>query len=323
VDRVEPNDPDVARTLPRRVLEVVRRERLWAPGDRVAVGVSGGLDSTVLIEVLARTVGAHGGRLEVVSVDHGLRAASAAEVVGVGRHAQALGLPFRAVTLDIAPGPDLASRCREARRAALAAGGGDRIATGHHQDDQAETVLHHLLRGAGLDGLQGMRIANGRWVRPLLTTPREMLRMFAHLEALQWVEDPSNAASLRGRMRALMPALDALHGGAGPALARSAGLLAQDAAFVDEQADAAWRRCAVHGGLDLARLRGEPPALQARALRRLILVHLSMVRADHIGAALRWIHRPQGRLGLPGGWGLVVRDGLLWVASAAQGRGDG
>ncbi len=304
---------EATRALSRRVLEAVRRERLWAPGDVVTVAVSGGLDSVVLLDVLASTAAAHGARLRVVSIDHGLRPEAPDEVRRVGALAAARDLPFRGVRLDVPRGADLAARLRRARRAALLADGADRIATAHHRDDQAETVLHHLLRGGGLDGLRGMRWRDGAWVRPLLGEPRDALRAYAEAGALTWTEDPSNPGSLRGRMRAVMPALDALHGGAAGALARSARLLARDAALIDHLADEAWRRCAVAGGLDAAGVRREPPALQARLLRRLLADGPGVLRADHIEAALRWLPRPQGRLGLPAGRGLVVRDGLLRV----------
>jgi tRNA(Ile)-lysidine synthase len=158
-----------------------------------------------------------------------------------------------------------------------------------------------------------MRWRDGLWVRPLLGEPRAALRAHAGAAGLAWIEAPSNPTSLRGRIRALMPALDTLHGGAGAALARTARLLAQDAALIDELADAAWRRCALAGGLDLRGLRAEPPALQARLLRRLLADVPGVVRADHVEAALRWIPLPQGRLGMPAGYGLFARDGLLRV----------
>jgi tRNA(Ile)-lysidine synthase len=303
--------------IARRVLAHIRSAALWAPGDAVLVAVSGGLDSVVLLDLLHRTRGGHGGVLSVASCDHGLRPGAAEEVQLVGRLAAERGLPFHALALDIPPGPDLAARARQARAAALRALGGDRVATGHHRDDQAETVLHHLLRGAGLDGLQGMRALAPPFCRPLLREPRSALRAHAEAAGLGWVEDPSNPGSLRGRMRALMPQLDALHGGAGAALARSAGLLARDAALVDALADAAWTRCAVAGGLDLGALRREHPALQARLLRRLLQPVGPRVSAAHIEQALRWIHRPQGRLGLPRGAALVARDGLLLLVPPA------
>ena len=300
--------------LERRVLAHIRREGLWAPGQTVLVAVSGGLDSVVLLDVLARTAGGHGGRLRVASCDHGLRPEAADEVAGVGALAAALGLPFTPLRLEIVAGPDLSSRARDARREALARLGADRVATGHHRDDQAETVLHHLLRGAVLDGLQGMRALAPPFCRPMLAEGRAALEAHARRHGLGWVEDPSNPGSLRGRMRALMPSLDALHGGAGAALARSAGLLARDAALLDALAGAAWTRVSVADGLSLSALRREPDALQARLLRRLLAPIGRRIRAAHVHDALRWIDRPQGSLDLPDGFTLVARDGLLVLA---------
>lgn len=123
-----------ARTLPARALEAVRRQGLWQPGDRVLVAVSGGLDSTVLLELLWRTQEGHGGRLEVMSLDHGLRPEASQEVATVARHCAMLGVPFHTRRLMIPPGGDLARRARAARQAALLSMGADRIATAHHQD---------------------------------------------------------------------------------------------------------------------------------------------------------------------------------------------
>lgn len=308
MDAAPPASPS---RLERRVLSHIRTAGLWAPGQSVLVAVSGGLDSVVLLDILHRTRGAHGGRLLVASCDHGLRPESASEVTAVRALAAERGVPFTRLALHVPPGPDLAARARDARSAALIGLGTDRVATGHHRDDQAETILHHLLRGAGLDGLQGMQPLAAPLCRPLLQEPRSALREHALVAGLSWVEDPSNASSLRGRIRRLMPELDSLHGGAGAALARSAGLLARDASLLDELTDAAWGRVSLAGGLSLTALRREHPALQARLLRRWLVPSGLRLRAEHIRQALRWIGRPQGRLGLPAGASLVARDGLL------------
>ena len=152
-----------ARTLPLRVLESIRRHRLWEPGDRVLLAVSGGVDSMVLLHVVHQMRDAHGGALSVASIDHGLRPESAFEVEQVGRATAALGLPFQPFTLNLEAGSNLQARARDARQAALVSLGTDRIATGHHLDDQAETVLFHLLRGSGARGLQGMQACRAPW----------------------------------------------------------------------------------------------------------------------------------------------------------------
>jgi tRNA(Ile)-lysidine synthase len=301
-----------ARTLPLRVLEVIKRERLWAPGDAVTVCVSGGLDSTVLLEILVALEDAHKGVLSVVSFDHGLRPAATHEVAVVGRVARAHGLEFRAVRLDLEPGPNLHERARAARRRAL--GDARIVALGHHEDDQAETVLGNLLRGAGTTGLGGMLVRDGPWVRPLLFERRDVLEAWARTRGLSWVEDPSNADSRRGRMRALWPALDELQGDARAAFARAARLLARDDAYLSTVADAAWERWAQGGGLAFAAVRNEPPAIALRLLRR--LADDVPATAAQLEAVLGWEPKDGGALPLAGGAALVHEGGLLRVRRA-------
>lgn len=299
------------RTTQRRVLDAVQRLRLWQPGDSVCLAVSGGVDSMVLMHVMHRTQGAHGARLSVVSIDHGLRTESAQEVNMVGAAAAALDLPFHAVRLNIGPGPNLAERAREARQNALRARGTDWIATGHHQDDQAETVLFHLLRGSGMRGLMGMRAKSDPWVRPLLFEPRAALQQWAEANGVAWSEDPSNPGSQRGTLRALMPRLDRVHGGASRALARSARLLAREDAWVEALVADEWAELCNASGLDRAALALRHPALQLRLLRR--LVASTRVRAEPLESVVSGALMQGGQLDLGGGLTLVCAGGRLRV----------
>ena len=299
------------RTTQRRVLDAVQRLRLWQPGDSVCLAVSGGVDSMVLMHVMHRTQGAHGARLSVVSIDHGLRTESAQEVDMVGAAAAALDLPFHAVRLNIGPGPNLAERAREARQNALRARGTDWIATGHHQDDQAETVLFHLLRGSGMRGLMGMRAKSDPWVRPLLFEPRAALQQWAEANGVAWSEDPSNPGSQRGTLRALMPRLDRVHGGASRALARSARLLAREDAWVEALVADEWAELCNASGLDRAALALRHPALQLRLLRR--LVASTRVRAEPLESVVSGALMQGGQLDLGGGLTLVCAAGRLRV----------
>ncbi|MCK6505125.1 tRNA lysidine(34) synthetase TilS [Myxococcota bacterium] len=308
-----------ARTLPARLLEAVRRQELWRPGDRVLVAVSGGLDSTVLLELLWRTQEGHGARLEGMSLDHGLRPEASQEVATVAQHCARLDVPFHTARLHLSPGGDLARRARQARQAALLAVGADRIATAHHQDDQAETVLQRLVSGSGGAGLAAMQPLSPPWCRPLLAEPRTVLRAWAEAEGLSWVEDPSNPDSERGRLRALLDGLGDLREGAVAGLARSAGLLAREDALLEELLEGAWPALVEAGGLRIAGLRALHPALQARAVRRLCLAAGVVPRADAVERLLRAAQaggpdrgRPW-RLELGQGWCLRVDEGRLGV----------
>ncbi len=314
-----------ARTLPMRVMEWIQRHQLWAPGQRVLLAVSGGLDSTVMLDVLAELDGV-GARLEVASVDHGLRPEAVGEVAQVGRAAARLGLPFHPLSLRLAPGPNLAARARDARRAALLGVGADRICTAHHEDDQAETVLQRLLCGAGAGGLRGMAPLDGPWCRPLLGEPRSVLAAHAELRGLRWVEDPSNAGSQRGRLRALLPALAEIHGGGTAAIARSARLLAREDALLTELAAAAHAAAARPGpALDRAVFSAQHPALRLRMLRRLCGAGAGgpVPRADQLEALATRPLTTGAVHGLPGGAVIrVERDQLVWAAAPADPAGS-
>lgn len=298
-----------SRTLKSRVLEHIRVQRLWEPGQSIVIGVSGGVDSMALMHLLHRTQGAHGGVLVVMSIDHGLRPESADEVDFVARQCRQLGLDFESRVLEIEAGSNLAERARMARREALEAVGTDRIATAHHQDDQAETVLYHLLRGSGMQGLKGMAAQSERWVRPLLREPKAILQAWATAEAIPWKDDPSNPTSQRGALREVLPLLDVIHGGTSGALARSARLLAREDALLSTLAEEAWLRVESGGGLHRKRLSGEPEAIQLRLLRRLIGER--SLRADPLEHVVAGALMYTGQLDLGGGMRLKCEDGIL------------
>lgn len=226
----------------------------------VALAVSGGADSTALM-VLAGEAGLTG---TVIHVDHGLRPGSSAEAALVERAAQALGFSFRSEQVVVERGPDLEARARRARYAVLPAG----VLTGHTMDDQAETVLLNLLRGAALDGLAGMRTPLGgepvRVRRPLLGLRRAETAELCRRRGLDPVADPSNQDRRfrRNRVRAeLVPLVSQVaERDIVPVLARQAALLGEDADLLDQMA----------AGLDptdVAALRAAPPPLARRSLR--------------------------------------------------------
>jgi len=230
------------------------RERCELPpaGTVVDLAVSGGADSLALL-VLAADAGC---RATAIHVDHGLRPGSAAEGAVVSAAADRFGVAFRQVRIEVEPGPNLEARARAARYGALPAD----VLTGHTADDQAETVLLNLLRGAGLDGLGGFH--PGR--RPLRRLRRrETAALCASLELVP-VQDPSNEDRRfrRNRVRReLLPLLDDIAArDVVPVLARQADLLRDEAAVLEALA-------AEIDPTDAAALAGAPPALARRAVR--------------------------------------------------------
>jgi tRNA(Ile)-lysidine synthase len=249
-DRADPADPadradPIAALLPRCTFP--------ASGTPVTCAVSGGADSLALLVLAVRA----GCAATAVHVDHGLRPGSAGEADVVSAAARAVGASFRSVSVDVAAGPNLEARARAARYAALPPD----VLTGHTADDQAETVLLNLLRGAGLDGLAGMRPER----RPLLALRRSETRALCGHLGLVPVDDPMNRdpAWRRSRVRhELLPLLeDIASRDVAALLARQASLLRGEADLLDELA----------GGLDptdATGLASAPAALARRAVRR-------------------------------------------------------
>jgi tRNA(Ile)-lysidine synthase len=189
------------------VRRTVRERALASSGDHVLVACSGGPDSTSLLHVLHRLRGELGITLCCASIDHGLRPESAAEVEQVAALAGALGVPFYSSRVSVpSQGASIQARARELRYGALreiaTAHSATRIAVGHTQDDQAETILGRLLRGAGIRGLGGIepRRADGV-IRPLIDCRRSEVRAYAVNRALPFVDDPSNHRPAFERVR--------------------------------------------------------------------------------------------------------------------------
>jgi tRNA(Ile)-lysidine synthase len=167
-------------------------------GKRVAVGLSGGIDSVVLLHVLHGLAPRFGYRLSAIHVNHGL-SPNADEWQRLCRvFCLELGLPFKTVKVKVKrQALGLEAAAREVRRAAVMKSSVDCVAFGHHLDDQAETVLFNLLRGAGLEGASGMpqvgKLGTKTLLRPLLGVPRSTIRAYAEAHDLRWIEDESNA----------------------------------------------------------------------------------------------------------------------------------
>jgi tRNA(Ile)-lysidine synthase len=257
----------------------------FEPSPHLAVGVSGGPDSMALAFLAQAWARARGGRVTLLTVDHGLRAEAAAEARWVKREWAARSIAQ--VTLKWRPkeaGPNLQARAREARYGLLEGWcrrhGVLHLLLAHHREDQAETLLLRLGRGSGLEGLAAMAPLVERpfcrWLRPLLGVSRQRLQATLLEAGLGWRDDPSNQDPFfaRVRMRALMPAL-AAEGLTAERLAATAARLGLARRALEHDL-ATLLAAAVKldplgfAWLDPASLRDAPRALQQRALAQLL-----------------------------------------------------
>jgi tRNA(Ile)-lysidine synthase len=197
--------------LEQSVLQAIQRCALLAPGDRVGVAVSGGADSVALLRLLARLRDDLGITLALVHFNHSLRGAeSDGDAEFVARLAQTHGLEFLTTREDVGVEAarqrrNLEDMARQLRYAffdrIVADRRATRIAVAHTADDQAETVLAHVIRGTGLTGLGGIHPVAGSVVRPLLATRREQLREYLRAIDQPWREDSTNRDTTRTRAR--------------------------------------------------------------------------------------------------------------------------
>lgn len=248
----------------------------------LVVGYSGGLDSTVLLHLLAADPQARHAGLRALHVHHGLQADADAWVAHCAACCAGLGVPLEIVhvAVDRSSGLGLEGAAREARHAAFAANlrAGEILALAHHRDDQAETFLLRALRGAGVDGLAAMRswraYAGGWLWRPLLEVARADLLAHARAHRLGWIDDPGNddPGFDRNVLRQhVLPVLQARWPHAAAALARSAALSAEASDLLqagDDDTLAAIRRAP--DLLDVPSLLALTTARRARVLRRWI-----------------------------------------------------
>ncbi len=215
----------------------------WHNAPGWCVALSGGLDSTVLLHLLAAMK--ERPALRAIHVHHGLQQVADAWPEHCQRLCDSLGVELLVRHVTVEEGASREQAARNARYAAFSEvlGDGEVLLTGQHREDQAETLLLRLLRGAGLRGLMAMperrRLGAGWLVRPLLDISRNELLVYAQARGFRWIEDPSNADARFDRnylRHQVFPALASRWPQAGRSLARAAGHLAEAGALLDELA---------------------------------------------------------------------------------------
>lgn len=324
-----------------RVTPIIRQQQLFQPGDTLIVAISGGADSTALLDLLVRLPGYHL-RLIAAHLNHCLRgAASDADQEFCCRLAAGYGIPCEVQRVDVsalaaAEGLNLEDAGRRARiaffdglRETYAAAA---VVLAHHADDQAETVLMRLLRGSGMTGLSGMTCRNARgYVRPLLELTRAEIEDYLRGRGLEWCEDASNRDTtyLRNRIRhELLPLLETYNPAIRAGLVSTAERIAGDEALLTELTETAFSSTYCREGdrivASIRQLRNLHPALQRRTLRQafnLVAGTLAGLSQRHISSICDLVisERPNSRLDLPH-FIIILRayDRLIWMRRDAH-----
>lgn len=279
----------------KKILNNCLENRLFAPGERVVVAVSGGADSVALLHVLFKLSGSLGITLLVAHVNHGLRPTEAKdEEKMVHDYARDLGLACYVTYVDVKGlarknGLSIEEAARNLRYAyfddLLKREQAAKICVGHHADDQAEEILLRLIRGAGRKGLSGMDlIREGTIVRPLLSVCRAEIVDYLQANSITWLNDSSNASIdfLRNRIRLeLLPYLQEYNPNIAENLRRTALLLKDEEKLLGEISATAYSKIvsvtpSKETGLsvifvDMMRLTKEPMAIQRRVVEKALI----------------------------------------------------
>jgi tRNA(Ile)-lysidine synthase len=289
------------------------------PRDRLVVGLSGGVDSVVLLDCLQRVARKLRLRVAALHVNHQLSANAARWAAFCRRLCRARRVPFESVKVSVRRGDSLEAAARSERYAAYARRDCEYVVLAHHRDDQVETLLLQLLRGAGVKGLAAMPLLRTEYrglrtekkaatskgrkrspqspvlgpgiLRPFLDVTRREILEYANWRKLEWVEDESNQDIYFHRnyiRREVLPAIARRFPAYRVTIARSARHLGEASELLDEVAAADMAGHAREGGLALAALRGRSPA-RARNLLRYFLASrgVAMPGAARLEEALR------------------------------------
>ncbi|HEX3031158.1 MAG TPA: tRNA lysidine(34) synthetase TilS [Bacillota bacterium] len=271
-----------------RIKQTIKKYNMFARGDRVVVAVSGGADSISLLHILSCLAPELGIELHAVHVNHMLRGEAAQQdALFTANTCRRLGVPCTVREVDVRSlAKDMNTSKQDAARVLRyrvlmeesSKFRADKIALGHHGDDQAETVLLHLLRGTGLDGLAGMLpLRDNCYVRPLLEVSRQEIEAYCQEQGLDYCTDATNLEPvyLRNSIRLqLIPLLQRQYNpGLVKGLCQLAGLAREDSDFLRQAADRAFSEMAEMGAgstvtIDLVSFATLHPAVRRRIIIR-------------------------------------------------------
>ncbi|MDI6689509.1 MAG: tRNA lysidine(34) synthetase TilS [Actinomycetota bacterium] len=312
---------DERHPLERKVLATIEKYDMLKSGDRVLVAVSGGPDSVALLYILTALCGELGLKLHVFHLNHMMRKESEEDALFVQKLAERLECPSTILSFDVPAymrkerlSPEEAAR--EVRYRSLEKVGreikANRIALGHHADDQVETFLMRLLRGSGQEGLRGMLPVRGEYIRPLIESTRDEIQEYCGEKGIEFRLDLSNldTSYLRNKVRhQLIPALERYNPNFKGVILKTMEILSEEQDLLDEIAEEKFNEVAVIEKdlvkLSCKRIQKLPLAIQRRVLRRgiqLVKGNLRGIEFKHLEGILGYVSGklPHLQMDLPG-----------------------
>lgn len=313
-------------------VQLAVKQALGQCNGKVLLGVSGGLDSMVLLDAAASVSAQTQTVLVVAHLDHALRAVSSQDAAFVAAACQQRGVTLHSqrIPVQLDQGESLEMAARRVRMQffldAAQQLGARWLLLGHHADDQAETVLWRLFRGVGSTGLSAMAspapfpIQGGpQIIRPLINITRDQIEQYSKHHGVAHIQDQSNQdiAMLRNRIRhQLLPLLKRDYDVNVTTLGVTARLLGDEDTYLAQQAQHLLQTCTQGDGIDVARMQDAPVALVRRALLQWLQRHTQQPIGFRHVEAVRGLQR--GSLDLPGGLRVICHDGLLMRAHDTQ-----
>src|SRR6266702_4222 len=306
------------------------------PGAHLALGLSGGVDSVALLSILLELAPALRFSLRPVHVNHGISPNAGRWAEFCSDLCRKSQVPLQMETVDLTPYRSLGleGAARQARHEVFARLEADFVVLAQHRDDQAETLLLRLLRGAGLRGLaaispsRSLPGSRARLLRPLLEVSRAEIEAYARLRGLDWIEDESNADTARRRnflRREAIPLLERQFPAASATIARAALHVAEARELLEEMARADLERCGDGAAVEIRSLRQLGEARAKNLLRHWCEARgIKALAAARINELMRQLResRADARVGLSvPGWDLLRHRGKLYLEPAGENVG--
>ena len=274
-------------TLIARVTAILRQH--VKRGARLAAGFSGGVDSVVLLDLLLRASKKLRFELAALHVNHQINPAACRWEAFCRAFCRQRGIAFTTVRVKVPRGESLEAAARDARYRVFAALPADHVALAHNLDDQAETVLLQMLRGAGVKGMSAMPVIRNSILRPLLEIPRSEIEAYARRRKLEWIEDESNADVYYDRnflRHRVLPVIAERYPAYRRTLARASRNLAEAAQLLDDLAASDAQLTA--GGIEISSLRRLSAPRAKNVIRHFLGLHgVTMPNAARLDESVR------------------------------------